>query len=156
MTDILTAAAYISNRYEKEFGERIDEMKLHKLLYFAQRECLIQTEQPMFPEQFEGWRMGPVAPMIRKPYKEDSLNKDTSDEDMAEYMPVLDHVFQNYASKDSWSLSRLSHGETSWKISRKGYAPSDNSSVTIPTSDICWDAIRIRDRRAILNNQELK
>ena len=133
MKDIFTVASYICNRYEKEFGERIDEMKLHKLLYFTQRECLIQTEQPMFEEQFEGWRLGPVAPMIRKPYQEDSFDKTVSDEDMAQYMSVLDQVFESYASKDSWSLSRLSHGETSWKISRKGVAPSANSSVTIPT-----------------------
>ena len=37
-------------RYQKEFGERISEMKLHKLLYFTQRESLIQLGEPMFGE----------------------------------------------------------------------------------------------------------
>lgn len=42
MIGILQVAAYICHRYFEEFGARIDEMKLHKLLYFTQRECFIQ------------------------------------------------------------------------------------------------------------------
>ena len=41
MKDMKTVASYICNRYQREFGEKIDEMKLHKLMYFAQRESLI-------------------------------------------------------------------------------------------------------------------
>ena len=39
---ILQVASYIYQRYMYDFGVRIDEMKLHKLLYFTQRECFIQ------------------------------------------------------------------------------------------------------------------
>ena len=42
MMGILQVASYICKRYMDDFGVRIDEMKLHKLLYFTQRECLIQ------------------------------------------------------------------------------------------------------------------
>lgn len=42
MMGILQVASYIYKRYMNDFGVRIDEMKLHKLLYFTQRECLIQ------------------------------------------------------------------------------------------------------------------
>lgn len=42
MMGILQVASYIYKRYMDDFGVRIDEMKLHKLLYFTQRECLIQ------------------------------------------------------------------------------------------------------------------
>ena len=150
MKDIFSVASYICNRYEKEFGERIDEMKLHKLLYFTQRECLIQTEQPMFEEQFEGWRLGPVAPMIRKPYQEDSFDKEISDKDVTEYLDVLDYVFDNYAGESSWSLSLLSHGEICWKSSRKGFAPNASSNVPIPTENIRRDAYRMKERRAFL------
>ena len=34
MVDVVSIASYISERYMKEYGERIDEMKLHKLLMF--------------------------------------------------------------------------------------------------------------------------
>ena len=48
-------------------------MKLHKLLYFTQRECLIQKGEPMFDAQFEVWKYGPVMVQIRQHYKNDSL-----------------------------------------------------------------------------------
>lgn len=54
MERLLDVASYVYNRYRKEFREEIDEMKLHKLLYFAQRESLIQTGKPLFTEDFYG------------------------------------------------------------------------------------------------------
>ena len=32
MAGVLTVAAYICGRYEKEFGQKIDEMKLQKMM----------------------------------------------------------------------------------------------------------------------------
>ena len=154
MKDIVTVASYIAGRYEKEFGERIDELKLHKLLYFTQREALIQNDESIFPQELQGWRLGPVAPQIRDNYQNNDFPP-VSEEDMAEYKAVMDYVFQNYAPKDSWSLSRLTHGEICWKISRKGVAPSESSAVTIPNADIRLDAQRIRDRRRMLAQQGL-
>lgn len=45
MMGILQVASYIYKRYMDDFGARIDEMKLHKLLYFTQR------------EYFDAWRV---------------------------------------------------------------------------------------------------
>ena len=53
-------AQYIYLEYKKISGKVIDEMKLHKLLYFSQRESLALTSAPMFKEEFEGWKYGPV------------------------------------------------------------------------------------------------
>ena len=47
MEDLMNVASYIYNRYETENGTRIDEMKLHKLMYFSQRESLIQDSEPL-------------------------------------------------------------------------------------------------------------
>ena len=155
MKDIMTVASYICNRYQKERGERIDEMKLHKLLYFAQRESLIRTGEPLFAEELQGWRLGPVAAQIRKPYKDNSFDPAVSDADMGQDKETLDYVFENYAQKDSWSLSRLSHGEICWKKSRKGVAPNESSSNVIPLDDIRLDAERIKERRDMLNQYGL-
>ena len=154
MKNILTVASYIASRYKKEYDQPVDEMKLHKLLYLAQRECMIQTNQALFPEEFEGWRFGPMAPMIRGAYRDQSFPS-VSEADMAEYRNVLDYVFENFAAMDSFALARLTHGEICWKKSRKGIAPSASSSVTIPTEDIRLDADRIRERRTMLARQGL-
>ena len=45
MERVLDVAQYIMDEYKKMTGETIDEMKLHKLLYFSQRECLALAVQ---------------------------------------------------------------------------------------------------------------
>lgn len=154
MKDAMTIASYICSRYEAEQGEHIDEMKLHKLLYLAQRESLIRKGEPLFAEDFYGWRFGPVLPQIRENYKNENF-KPISDEELGDDKATLDAVFENYAAKDSWSLSRLTHGEICWKKSRKGIAPNESSNNLIPLADIRLDADRMRERRELLdpNNQ---
>ena len=93
----------------------LDEMKLHKLLYFAQREALIQTGKPLFKANFVGWKFGPVMLKIRKAYKNEQLDDADYQKTGIPYQSIMDRVFNDYAQKDSWSLSRLSHGEFSWK-----------------------------------------
>lgn len=150
MKDMMTVAAYIVDRYQREFDEKIDEMKLHKLMYFAQRESLIRTGEPLFQGDFYGWRFGPVLKELRTPYKEESFDAGVTDDTMGEDKAVLDEVFKAYAPKDAWSLSRLSHGEICWKRSRKGVAPSESSDNMIPLDDIRLDAQRMKDRRELL------
>ena len=58
MEKITDVAQFFFGEYRKMSGEVIDEMKLHKLLYFAQRESIAITGQPMFNEMFEGWKYG--------------------------------------------------------------------------------------------------
>ena len=147
MKDMMTVAAYIYDRYQRDFDEKIDEMKLQKLMYFAQRESLIRTGEPLFQGDFYGWRFGPVLKELRTPYKEESFATGVTDADMADEMEVLDEVFKDYAHKDAWSLSRLSHGEICWKRSRKGVSPYDSSDNMIPLDDIRLDAQRMKERR---------
>ena len=147
MKDMMTVAAYIYDRYQRDFDEKIDEMKLQKLMYFAQRESLIRTGEPLFEGDFYGWRFGPVLKELRTPYKEESFAAGVTDADMAGEMEILDEVFNAYAHRDAWSLSRLSHGEICWKRSRKGVSPYDSSDNMIPLDDIRLDAQRMRERR---------
>ena len=149
MKDMMTVAAYIYGRYQSEFEEKIDEMKLQKLMYFAQRESLIRTGEPLFEGDFYGWRFGPVLKELRTPYKEESFAVFDA-EAMGDDKATLDEVFKAYAPKDSWSLSRLSHGEICWKRSRKGIAPSESSDNMIPLDDIRLDAQRMKERRELL------
>ena len=143
MKDVKTVAAYICSRYEAVHGERIDEMKLHKLLYFAQRESLIERDEPLFEGDFYGWRFGPVVTAIRDVYRNDAFEPVT---DLGADQKLVDAVIAEYGDKDAWSLSRLTHGEISWKRSRVGVAPSENSSNLMPLSDIRADADRMRRR----------
>lgn len=150
MVSVIKVASYIADRYLKDFGERIGEMKLHKLLYFTQRESLIRKGKPMFEEEFLAWRYGPVMIQIRSAYANDMLNDMPSEEFVEDNKDVFDFVFRNYAPKGAWSLSYLSHAEVSWKNARKDLLPEQNGNVPLKIEDIRKDADRIFMRRYLL------
>lgn len=156
MIDVINIASYICQRYKEQFGLCIDEMKLHKLLYLSQRESIVQTGEPLFPEKFKAWRYGPVLVGIRQMYKDGSIQAMPLSEDIKKYSAVLDKIFQTYASKDSWSLSPITHGEYSWQKAREGYASDAQCDVDIDTDDIRKDAERIKIRRALIKISALK
>lgn len=150
MENLMNIASYICNRYEAENNVRIDEMKLHKLMYFSQRESLIQNNEPLFDAIFYGWKFGPILKEIRIAYKENSFYKEIPKDVCLRINHVMDKVFEDYSKKDSWSLSRLTHGELSWKNARVGIIDGANSDNPMKLEDIREDARRIRERRAKL------
>ena len=151
MESVKKVASYIAQRYQKKFGERISEMKLHKLLYFTQRESLIQLGEPMFSEDMLAWKYGPVVPSIRSLYAQDQLNDLPDDNWIAVNKSILDFVFSHYAPKEAWSLSTLSHGEISWQRARRGLSINDNGSTPLLLEDMRQDAKRTKWRRYIID-----
>lgn len=154
MVDVVEIASYICDRYQKEFGCRIDEMKLHKLLYFTQRECIIQTGKPMFEDAFSAWKYGPVVVGIRQLYKGDSLHHMPAADVIKEYDGVFNKVFSLYAPKSSLSLCSLSHGEYSWQHARGTASRDDRCDALLDVQDIEKDAERIKTRRFMLRALE--
>lgn len=146
MYNAIDIASYICNRYMQENGSRIDEMKLHKLLYFVQRESIIQNGEPLFSEQFEAWKYGPVLREIREHYKKDDFDYSYDDQSLK---PIMDKVFSEYSHILSWSLSMISHGEESWKRARKGLQEWENGNSKIAIDDIRIDAERVKMLRGL-------
>jgi len=144
MEDMRNVAGYIATRYKKEYKTDIDEMKLHKLMYFAQRESYVLFDQPLFDGVFYGWKYGPILKEVRRFFKENTLTFNGSLSQ--ECRQIMDRIFDRYAGKSSWSLSRLTHGELSWKNSRVGIEDEKNSDNPINNDDIIKDAARIRAR----------
>ena len=149
MKDLKTVASYLATRYQAEYGEKIDEMKLQKLAYLAQRESLVRTDEPLFDAEIQGWRLGPVLPDLRTYYKEETLTEVRPEELSEDERAALDAVYDEYADRESLSLSRMTHGEICWRKSRKGFRPSESSNVTIPLDDIRLDALRIQGLRML-------
>lgn len=141
MIDVRTAAKYLIQRYEQESGSTMDEMKLHKLLYFTQRESFVLLEKPMFLDKFEAWKYGPVMRCLRKAHWECQVQPVMD----SEYIPVLEDTLRRYAWMDSWTLSNISHGETCWQKAKDKEVGS--YPVEIETSDIEYDAKIIKYRR---------
>lgn len=143
MEKIIDVAQYIYEKYKAVTEETIDEMKLHKLLYFAQRESLAITDEPLFDEKFEGWKYGPVSTAVRCGFTKDGIINATGNiSDEAKY--IINNVIEEYGALATWKLSELSHKEKSWKNARKGLAPNENGNIELDLADIREDAKKVR------------
>lgn len=145
MEKVLDTAQYIASQYNKITGEPIDEMKLQKLLYFSQRECIAITGEPLFDGVFEGWKYGPVCREVRTVFDscDGTINADINhvSNDSAY---ILNNVIFEYGSLASWKLSELSHKETSWLNARKGLGEFENGNIELKMADIREDAKKVR------------
>lgn len=143
MDKITNVANYIIIRYKELTKETLDEMKLHKLLYFTQREAFAVIGEPAFEGDFEGWKYGPVSREIRNCLYNGEIVVPTEPiADSIQY--IVNNVILEYGSLASWKLSELSHRETSWIKSRKGLAPGENGNKIIDIKDIQEDAKKVR------------
>lgn len=144
MERIIDVAQYIYDEYKRQSGEIIDEMKLHKLLYFTQRESIAITNDPMFNEEFEGWKYGPVSGVVRKCYTKDGMYIEDVREISVQSAYIAKNVILQYGSLASWKLSQISHQEISWLNSRKGLPEGANGNVLLKLEDIRKDAEKVR------------
>ncbi len=142
----IETASYIISLYTKKFQEMIDEMKLHKLLYFVQRECLADTGAVAFNDEFRAWKYGPVVLAVREAYKHNNFPKNYNISDKLK--EVINIVFSEYAQRSSWSLSDATHRELSWRNARKGIPDGENGNNIIKLEDIKKDAERLQYARA--------
>ena len=149
MVDVMKIASYISQRYEYQYGARIDEMKLQILLYFMQRESIVRTECPLFDSIFYAHSFGPYLPEVHAAYVSDSLHDILPSSFLEEYRPVFDSVFELLSTKKTRSLCNLVHGEDSWK-----HAMMKGEGTPMDIQDIKKDATRFRIRRFLLSNLE--
>lgn len=144
MEKILNVAQYIFVEYKRRTGETIDQMKLHKLLYFSQRETLAILGEPLFNEDIEGWKYGPVSKTVRINFnKNKGIEGQTEDID-SESKYIINNVILEYGALASWRLSQISHSEISWKNSRIGLLDNENGNNIMKLDDIRQDAKKVR------------
>lgn len=144
MENVLDVAQYIYDEYQRQSGEIIDEMKLHKLLYFAQRESIAITNEPLFGENLEGWKYGPVSKEVRTHYTADGMCYQNKKKLSPQGAYIVKNVILQYGTLASWRLSQLSHKEISWQNSRKGIAEGENRDAVLLIDDIRKDAEKVR------------
>ena len=150
--DIIDVASYIANEYKEITKDNsssddtsiiIDKLKLQKLLYFTQRESIAINGKPAFKEDLEGWKHGPVSPLVYKSYSNGKFDIQTKD--ISEGLKyIIDNVIEGYGALDSWKLRNLSHKEISWINSRENLDPNEEGHNPLKLDDIKIDAEKIR------------
>lgn len=122
LNDVVTYLIFLaSQKYVGDNSERegITNLKLQKILYFAQAYYLAKVKKPLFSEDIEAWEYGPVVPKIYRRYKKHGSNpliaeKDTSALSFAdrERIGVVWDMFGKYSAG---RLVAITHANEPWK-----------------------------------------
>lgn len=152
MEKTLNVAKALYTMYQGTYGTPMDEMKMHKLMYFANRESLIKYKSPLFNAVFEAWKFGPVLLDVRKEYRHRNPFFHHSGKVSSQTKELLSFVISKYGNLDSWKLSSLSHEELSWKYARNGLNPGENGNALMDPKIMQIDAqTELLKRKAVVN-----
>lgn len=110
------------NRIQMNFedSEYITNLKLQKLLYYAQGFYLAKKDAPLFNDDFLAWEHGPVIRKIYDEYKKNGSDGIKFEEDFnleidKETERVLEEVYERYGQYAAWKLRNMTHEETPWQ-----------------------------------------
>jgi uncharacterized phage-associated protein len=143
MLDCLNAARYfIVKAYEDGIEAEMTNMKVQKLLYYAQSLHLALYNEPLFEEEIQAWRYGPVCPPAYSFYSEFEAKQlpvpraESLSEIPLEKKELLEEVWGYFGGYHAYGLSNMTHGEFPWKKARKGLPPEASSTEPILLDDM--------------------
>jgi uncharacterized phage-associated protein len=119
MEAALDIANYFLSKADESAGDVISNLKLQKLLYYAQGFHLAVFDAPLFADPIKAWKHGPVVPSVYhhfKPHGELGLPRPTTVKAPSrEVRSLLDEVYKVYGQFSAWKLRNLTHVEPPWK-----------------------------------------
>lgn len=139
MPRIDDVAAYVI----EQFQDPISTMKLQKLCYMAQGWALAITDEPLFDEDFQAWKNGPVSYRLFDQHRGRFLVDSWPSGDPAGIGPmqraVLDGAIKNYGALNGVQLGDLTHHPgTPWSRARASAGAGNGARAQriIPKDDI--------------------
>ena len=103
-----------------EGAEFISNLKLQKLLYYAQGCALAVTDEPLLGDEIVAWQHGPVVECVYHAYKGNGSNGIVfeDDFDFSQFTPeeneLLEEVYDTFGQYSAWKLRNMTHEETPW------------------------------------------
>lgn len=100
--------------------EGISNLKLQKLLYYAQGVYLAMYDEPLFNENIVAWQHGPVVVSIYEKYKRFKA-RSIEEADVSPVIVdskaenILIWVYNEFGKYTAWALRNMTHEETPWK-----------------------------------------
>ncbi len=113
-------ANYFLFKAQEEDQELLSNLKLQKLVYYAQGLHLAIYGGPLFDDRIEAWQYGPVIPSLYHEYKHygasgipalDSYDPPIID---AETIDFLDEVYEFMGQYSAIRLMEMAHSDDCW------------------------------------------
>jgi len=123
-----------------ETGEPITNLKLQKLVYYAQAWHLANYSKPLFKKDFEAWVHGPVIPELYQSYKEKGSSPIETDLELNKVekrfnkktLGFLEEFVSVYMPFTAYQLEQMVHSEDPWIKTREGREPDERCNDSIP------------------------
>ena len=111
---------YNDKMLETEDADTISNLKLQKLLYYAQGCFLGLKNRPLFDENIVNWAHGPVVEEIYYIYRNNGSNGIEYDGQYdycidRETEVILEEVYETFGKYSAWGLRNMTHEEDPWK-----------------------------------------
>jgi uncharacterized phage-associated protein len=123
--DALLIAKYILSLSDPERGDIISNLKLQKLLYYAQGFFLAIHDKPLFKDKIYAWEYGPVVENVYHEYKHYGSNaiEKPKNLDYSKFNPIiithLEEINTVFGQYSAWRLMQMAHSEKPWIDARK-------------------------------------
>jgi uncharacterized phage-associated protein len=115
-------ANYFIASVDRESGDNITNLKLQKLLYYAQGfHVAMHDGEPLFSESVLAWKHGPVVKQVYQAYHSyewrpiDPPAKFQAERYLPEVREILDAVNSTYGQFTATRLESMTHGELPWR-----------------------------------------
>jgi len=121
MLSALKISEYILSLSNPDEGDIISNLKLQKLLYYAQGLYLALNDKPLFSEDIYAWKLGPVVKEVYHKYKGYEANYIPPPEDIdfgsyeEEIKDFLNEIYTIFGQYSAWRLCQMTHDEPPWK-----------------------------------------
>jgi len=119
----------------RERGEILSNLKLQKLLFYADAWCMALHDHELVQEEFQAWVHGPVLVSQYRRFKdfrwhpiEQEIERPVLSEAISAY---LNEVVDVFGSETAVALELMTHREPPWLQARGDLAPSEPSSARI-------------------------
>lgn len=112
----LASQSFIGDNKERE---GITNLKLQKILYFAQAYYLAKLGKPLFGDIIEAWEYGPVVPSIYHQFKNKGNKALICEKDESniseEDKKILNSIWDTFGGYSASRLVDISHAHSPWK-----------------------------------------
>lgn len=121
MASAFDVAKYFLTLSRPDEGDLISNLKLQKLLYYAQGFSLVVLGRNLFDDDIVAWDHGPVVPDVWRAYRHHGAQGIPVPEDFEaerylshEERELLDEVWDVYGQFSAWKLRNMTHEEAPW------------------------------------------
>jgi len=117
LEDVANCFLYLDDTND---GDGISNLKLQKLVYYAQGFYCALFDKPLFNKEISAWAHGPVVEELYHDYKQHGRNSiplalDFDKNSLSnEEFELVEEIFDVFGQYSAWKLRNMTHEESPW------------------------------------------